>query len=352
MLELPRADTPRVSVLIPVSGDPKVIELLRACLDHLGRCAGEAPFETLLLLNDVSDEVRSWVERHVRGARVLHSEVNLGLAGGLHLLRSEARGELLVSIHQDTEVEQGWLRALVDAADARPDAGAIGSLVLDPDGVTVQAAGWMLCADGSTFPPWWGGPAPSRGAFAGCDASGVDYLPSSAVMLRADAWDRFGGPEESLYPAYYVDVDLAMGVRSLGRSVLLEPRSVARHHRGSATTMPFRSFVAGRNGRIFARKWAPWLERFLAPSELAHGMGPALERARLEAEGCRRAWRASGASASPAHAVAPVVDRQELERRCREHARAVHAEYVAFLEARVATLERELASRSPRIASS
>ena len=350
MLELPRADAPRVSVLIPVSGAAEVIDLLRACLDHLGRCAGEAPFETLLLLNDVSDEVRSWVDRHVRGARVLHSEVNLGLAGGLRLLRSEARGELLVSIHQDTEVEQGWLRALVDAADARPDAGAIGSLVLDPDGVTVQAAGWILCADCSTFPPWWGGPAPARAAFAKRDASGVDYVPSSAVMLRADVWDRFGGPEERLYPAYYVDVDLAMGVRSLGRSVLVEPRSVARHHRGSATTVPFRNFVVGRSGAIFARKWAHLLEQFLAPSELTHGVGPALERARLEAERLRLAWDARGSSGTTSPAATPIVDRQELERRCREHARAVQAEYVAFLEARVATLERELASRPPGIA--
>lgn len=348
-LELPRADAPRVSVLIPVSDGARVIDLLRACLQHLGGCAGEAPFETLLLLNDVSDEVRSWVERHVRGARVWLSDVNLGLAGGLRLLRSEARGELLISIHQDTEVEQGWLRSLVETADARRDAGLIGSLLLESDGVTVQAAGWILCAEGSTFTPWWSGPPPRREAYAGQAPFGVDYVPSAALMVRSEVWDRFGGADERLYPGFYVDVDLAMGTRSLGRSVLLEPRSVARHHRGSATSLPFRRFVSLRNRAIFAKKWAGLLERFVREETVAQGVRPALERARLEAERCRLEWPSQSPRPTRELAASAFVDPDELERRCREHERAVRAEYLAFLEGRVAALEEELARRPPSV---
>jgi GT2 family glycosyltransferase len=353
-VDLPLSSEPRVSVLIPVRGGARTIGLLSACLRQLAGCAGEAQFETLLLLNQVSGEVKSWVERSVRGARVLTSDVNLGLAGGLLMLRRPARGELLISIHQDTEVEAGWLRALVDTADERPEAGAIGSLVLEPDGVTLQAAGWVMCADGATFPPWWGSDVPTREAFEGRDAHGVDYSPSSSLLLRAEVWDAFGGPDERLYPAFYVDVDLAMGVRSVGRSVLVEPRSVARHHRGSATTQRFRSFLAERNQKLFLAKWSKLLDRFLPRSALDEGVGRLVQRAADEAERYREAWSAPPAEASQrVVAGPPPLDQRELERRCVEHERDVRNEYVTSLESRVAALEHELTSRpSPSTATS
>jgi O-antigen biosynthesis protein len=347
-VDLPLSAEPRVSVLIPVRGGARTIGLLSPCLRQLAGCSGEAPFETLLLLNQVSGDLGSWVDRSVRGARVLTSDVNLGLAGGLLLLRSHASGELLISIHQDTEVEAGWLRALVETADERPEAGAIGSLVLEPDGVAVQAAGWVLCADGSTFPPWWGSDLPTRAAFEGRPAHGVDYAPSSSLLLRAEVWDAFGGPDERLYPAFYVDVDLAMGVRSVGRSVLVEPRSVARHHRGSATTQGYRSFLAERNQKLFLSKWSKLLDRFLPRGAVDEGVGRLVQRAADEAERCREAWPSRPAEASERVVAAPPpLDQRELERRCVEHEREVRNEYVTFLESRVAVLEHELTSRPP-----
>jgi GT2 family glycosyltransferase len=352
--DLPRSAEPRVSVLIPVRGGAGTIALLDACLRQLVRCAGEAPFETLVLLNEASAELTSWVARSVRGALILSSEVNLGIAGGLRLLRDHARGELLISLHQDAEVETGWLRALVATADARPDAGAVGSLVLEPDGVTAQSAGWILCADCATFPPWWGGATPTRAAFEGRSAFGVDYTPSSSLLVRAETWDASGGPDERLYPGYYVDVDLAMGIHSLDRSVLVEPRSVVRHHRGSATTQPFRSFVAARNRAIFQAKWTHLLERFVPRHEIDEdpvgGIARAVERAAATADRCRREWpRRDTRSESTTRIDAAPLDQALLERRCREHQRAVHSAYVAWLESRVAGLERELASRPPSL---
>jgi GT2 family glycosyltransferase len=348
LLDLPLSSEPRASVLIPVRGGARTIGLLDACLRHLAACAGEAPFETLLLLNQASGDVRSWVEHSVRGVRVLTSDVNLGLAGGLLLLRSQARGELLISVHQDTEVERGWLRALVETADTRPDAGAIGSLVLDPDGVTVQAAGWVMCSDGLTFPPWWGNATPTREAFESRGAHGVDYAPSSSLLLRAQVWDAFGGPDERLHPAFYVDVDLAMATRSGGRSVLVEPRSVARHHRGSATTQRFRSFLGERNRQLFLSKWSHLMDRFLPWSDAGDGVARLVERAADEAERNRVAWSSCPAEASgPAVAAAAPLDPQELERRCVEHEREVRGAYIEFLEGRVAELERDQASRPP-----
>ena len=77
------------------------------------------------------------------------SPANLGMAGAGNRGRSRARGEFLVTLHDDAEVEPGWLAALVQAADAHPEAGAIGSKILGFDG-RLQAAGFIIWRNGRT----------------------------------------------------------------------------------------------------------------------------------------------------------------------------------------------------------
>jgi hypothetical protein len=104
--------------------------------------------------------------------------------------------------------------------------------------------------------------------------------------------------------------------------------------------------VAERNRAFFLAKWQCLLERFLPPSEVAGGAGPLVARAAQEAARCREAW-ATRAPARPApHGAAPLVDQPALERRCIEREHELRRAYVAFLEDRVAALEREL-TRAP-----
>ena len=65
--------------------------------------------------------------------------MNRGFAGGCNLAAREARGEYLIFLNDDTQVEGGWLEALIQAADEQPLAGAVGSRVLNRDGGTMLA---------------------------------------------------------------------------------------------------------------------------------------------------------------------------------------------------------------------
>ena len=57
----------------------------------------------------------------------------------------------MVLLNDDAIVEPGWLDWLVQTADTRPDAGAVGGFVLFPDG-RIQEAGSVIWNDGSTMP--------------------------------------------------------------------------------------------------------------------------------------------------------------------------------------------------------
>ena len=217
-LVLPASPSPRVSVIIPAAAKPG---LLLACLHSLARHGPrEIPFETIVVLNAASGEAEARLDETVTGLRWVSSPVNLGLAGAGNRGRSLARGEYLVLLHDDAEVEPGWLEALVETADRHPEAGAVASQVLFPDD-RLQSAGMILWRDATTSTPWLGAP-PSPSAFD--RPRPVDYSGSCSLLVRAATWDAVGGLEERFYPAYFVDVDLAMAVRRHGQLVLYEPR--------------------------------------------------------------------------------------------------------------------------------
>ena len=275
-LTLPSPSAPRVSVIIPAAARP---ELLYACLRSLAMHGPRRiPFETLVVLNAPASAAEALLAATVTGVRIVSSPVNLGLAGAGNRGRALARGEYLVLLHDDAEVEPGWLEALVAAADAHSKAGAVGGKVLHPDG-SLQNAGMILWQDATTAPPWIG-PPPPPSAFDRPRA--VDYCGTSSLLVRAATWDAVGGLDERFFPAYYVDVDLGMAIRRRGQVVWYEPRSVIRHHRGASGDLRFRLFVTNRNRQLFLDKWASALTEHEPRIENSPA---AIERALARAEG-------------------------------------------------------------------
>jgi GT2 family glycosyltransferase len=303
-LVLPDADAPRVSILVPSAAKPG---LLLACLRSLSRNAPRGiPFETIVVLNRDDGERSSRVRSAATGVRVIASRANLGLAGAGNRARREARGELLVLLHDDAEVEPGWLEALVETADRHPEAGAVGGKVLNPDG-SLQNAGMILWRDATTSDAWTG-PVPPPDAFGRLRA--VDYCGTSSLLVRAASWDAAGGLEERFYPAYYVDVGLAMAIRRNGQVVLYQPASRIRHHRGASMETGFRHWVGARNRRLFLSLWEKELEE---QEPFVAGSAEAIARALSRAERAAATIRARGA----ARASGPprLVNVAEQERR-------------------------------------
>ena len=288
------------------------------------------PLEIVVVLNAADPALQEALDREVIGARVVTTEVSLGFAGGANAGARHARGELLHLLHDDTEVCAGWLEPLIDALNACPDVGAAGSLILDVDG-TVQSAGAILWRNGVTTPPW--AESPPDPAFFGTDPFPVDYCASASVLIRRELWDAIGGVDEELHPAYYVDVDLALAVRSHGRSVVCAPKSRALHERGGTSPMGIRQFASERNRARIVIKWAEDLEG-QEPFEVG---ADALERAKQVT--LRRAASLRPAStAVRAVSESPGVDsvqdqRLLLERRALLRDISVKDAYIAELEA-------------------
>jgi GT2 family glycosyltransferase len=321
-INLPTCAAPRVSVIIPAASTP---ELLGACLDSLARFGSRhIPFETIVVLNEASRDFEAGLREAVTGMEVVASPVNLGMAGSGNRGRSLARGEFLVTLHDDAEIEPGWLEALVETADAHPEAGAIGGKAILPDG-RLQHAGFILWRDSSSSPPWVGR-APAPTAFDRLRP--VDFCGSSSLLVRATAWDTVGGLDERFYPAYYVDTDLCMALRQHRLIVLYQPASRIRHHQSASTTPRFREFLFQHNRQLFLEKWGATLgnQEPRDKNSLA-----AIERALARAEAFAELCRSEGIVATDPPPKRVPFDLVEQERRHFEMSRALQKAYVAHL---------------------
>ena len=333
---LPSSLEPRVSILIVTARQPR---LLARCLESLTRCGSAVPFETIVVLNDALPEVDALVRERVSGATVIASSLPLGLAGGSNRARAAARGELLVLFHDDAEAEPGWLDALVATIDAHPEAGAVGSRMFHPDG-TPQSLGCVLWSDGSA---WALGGGPGSLLPASETTASADYCGSSSLLVRAATWDAIGGADERFYPAYYVDVDLCLGIWTLGQAVLCTPASRVRHHKSASTEPRFRELLYRRNQQLLREKWREELLAFEPP---APGSTEGLQRAVERAQARWRKARKDRVSV-PATTTTPF-DPAAQERRVLEIALDLQSAWAADLRAELAVL-RERAEVLARI---
>lgn len=330
-ITLPRPDVPRVSIIITSSIRT---DLLYSCLQSLVRFGPkDIPCETIVVLNEADARTEEELRAAVDGAEFVRSPVNLGLAGAANLGRSLARGEFLALLHDDAEVLPGWMEALVEAADAHPEAGAIGGMVLNPDG-SLQNVGSILWQDAQTSPRL-AGDASAAAAFDRIEA--VDYCGTASLLVRTAAWDAIGGSEEQNYPAYYVDVDLCLSLWQAGAAVLCQPKSLIHHQRSASTRSVFRHFVVLRNREHFRHKWAAALQQ----QEPFDNNAPAsIARAHARAQAAWERCRAAGLvpKGNP-RAFDPV--RQIDEHRAR--AQTLQEAYVAHIKNAVEEIEADRA---------
>jgi N-acetylglucosaminyl-diphospho-decaprenol L-rhamnosyltransferase len=229
------ASSPRLSIVIPTH-DTR--ELTLACLASIFRSA-VAGLE-VLVVDDASQDgtaeaVRErfptvLLQRHETAQRFTRA-ANGGLA--------RARGEILLLLNSDTEIEQNGLVELLAVFAREPKLGIAGALLHYPDG----------------SPQWSGGREPSLAWFFAL-ASGlpallgrsrlyrrlkplaapgpvaVDWVTGAAMALRRQVWEA-AGPLDEGFRFYVQDLDFCLRARRAGWPAAVRPELRVLHHHGA-----------------------------------------------------------------------------------------------------------------------
>jgi GT2 family glycosyltransferase len=236
------------------------IEYTFQCLRSVFQEVDLAETEIIVVDNGSRDEtarVLSYLEGFVR---VITIEQNAGFLDACNLGARAARGRYLILLNNDIVLLPGWLAPLVATVEADPEVGAVGSMYIYPNGI-LQDAGSIVWKDGESMHYGWGrSPEDKRFNFA----REVDYCPGASFLIRKELFDQLGGLDRRYAPAYYEDVDLCFGVRSLGYKVVYQPLSRVIHHEGitlgTNVNTGFKRFQVV-NREKFYEKWRDLLER-------------------------------------------------------------------------------------------
>lgn len=246
---------PEVSIIIPVYNQfGYTYNCLKAILEH----TVGVEYEVIVADDCSTDQVRE-LERVVTGITVLHNEKNLKFLMNCNQAAQYAKGEYILFLNNDTQVQPNWLRPMVELFEKKKDVGMVGSKLVYPDGC-LQEAGGILWKDGSA---WNYGHYKNPTGPEYCYVKEADYISGASIMIRASLWKEIGGFDEEFAPAYYEDTDLAFEVRKHGYKVFLQPASVVVHFEGVSngtdTSTGLKNYQIVNHDKFY-KKWKEVLE--------------------------------------------------------------------------------------------
>jgi len=230
--------------------------LLKECLDSVF-AQSMKDFEVILVDNASTDGSVEFVRKNYPKVKLALNRSNLGFAEGNNIgIRAAFPGsDCIALLNTDARPEKNWLKALVSAAEAHPEAGSFTPKIVFQDG-RINSAGHELFRTGEVRNI--GVFERDEGQFGkGMEVFGV---PATACLYRRKMLEeaRLGNDYfDPAYFAYYEDADLDFRAASLGWKALYVPSATVVHLLGASGTSPVQAYFIERNRRRFFLKNFP-----------------------------------------------------------------------------------------------
>lgn len=269
----------KLSIVIICWNDLKVIA---DCLHSIVERTHVTEFEIIVSDNGSTDGSVEFIRKHFPVAQIIENKANLGFAKGNNIGIRASKGEYVLIINPDTHVHEGALDRWVEFADRRPEAGAFGCRVLNPDGSYQQSARPFPTARGellaALYMRWLAFISDSFGSdsyagWKGDTEREIDWQSGCCLMVRGALLNQLGGFDEQFF-YHYEEVDLCRRVWDAGYSIVYTPEASITHLGGqSVSRFPIRfelercrnryrffyKYYGKRGARQCRRAWLVWL---------------------------------------------------------------------------------------------
>jgi GT2 family glycosyltransferase len=251
---------------------------LQECIAGL-RIQTRQDFEIIVIDNSGQDLVR---QLNLDGARVISMPGNAGFGAAINRAYEQSSAPFLITLNDDAVPCQGWLAALVAAAESDPRVGMCASQVrLEEE--SLDSAGMLIYGDGSSKQRGHGEPA------ARYPNQEDVLLPSaSAALYRRAMLEQIGLFDEHFF-LYCEDTDLGLRARRANWRCLYVPKAVVEHRysHSAGRVSRLKAYYVERNRIFVAMKNFPLRMLLVLP----------LRGTRRYVEHVRAALRGTGKSA-------------------------------------------------------
>lgn len=218
--------------------------------------------EIIVADNGSSDGSIQWINENHKSVRIISLGENYGFAGGYNLAISRIEADYFVLLNSDIEVTEGWLQPLVSFLENNPGHASCQPKVLSfgrkeyfehagAAGGYIDKYGYPFCR-GRIFDYI----EKDNGQYN--DTRDIFWSTGACMVVRADAWKRCGGFDESFF-AHMEEIDLCWRFHKAGYRVGYIPGSVVYHVGGGALpyNSPRKLYLNFRNSLFFLYKNLP-----------------------------------------------------------------------------------------------
>lgn len=238
------------------------VDLLVPCIDSIRRTmASPAETEIVIVDNGSTDPVTlSYLRRAERdpGIRIVTIDDDFNWSRLNNIAAASCDSDLLLFLNNDTEIQTRGFDEILRQHLARPGIGALGCLLLYPDG-TVQHAGTAIGTGGVAAHIGVGDlPEAVAGTFNRLTRR-VGAVTGAFLAMRRETFDVVGGFDEKSLKITLNDVDFCLNVAKRGLAVIYTPTIVCLHHenasRGDDTTDMAKEARAEVERAAFRQRW-------------------------------------------------------------------------------------------------
>jgi GT2 family glycosyltransferase len=223
----------------------KTPHLYRHLLKGLAEARPAFPYELFFVDNDSRDGSPDMVREKYPWAKVLASERNRGLGGGLNMALGQAQGKYVCYLNPDLTIFSGELDRWVEWMEQHPEVGVSGPRIVSPDntdqdscyrfpGLLTPLLRRTVLGKLSVAKPHL-----EKYLMKGLNREveqEVDWVLGAAFLIRREILEQLGRFDERFF-LYFEDTDLCRRVWSAGHKVMYTPvaRFVHYHQRESRT---------------------------------------------------------------------------------------------------------------------
>jgi GT2 family glycosyltransferase len=251
----------------------KTPQLLARCLDSMSK--DHEKFEIWVVDNNSGDESVEMLRTRFPYVKVIANDDNLGFSKACNQAIPDSKGQYVLLLNPDTEIEPDAVTILAQFLDTHPECGAVGPKVLNSDGSlqlacrrafpSPAAAFYRITYLSRIFP---NNPTFSQYNFSSADPNEqleVDALSGSCMMVRRQAIDQVGLLDEDIF-MFGEDIDWCWRIKQAKWKVFYVPESVIYHvHGASSRLRPVGATINLHKGmEVFYKKhlaqkyWAPF----------------------------------------------------------------------------------------------
>lgn len=217
-----------------------VTQLLRNCLFSIKKYLENVSYEVIVIDNNSTDSSWKNLISEFPEFHFIASETNDGFAKANNKAIESAKGEYLLILNPDTEIEGLYMNEVLDFADSKPKFGCLGVRMHDANGVFLpeskRSVPDMFNSFEKLFTKFKKNTSKSyyRNDIGEFEIAEVEVITGAFFLIKKAVYNKIGGLDEK-YFMYGEDIDICYTLLNHGYHNYYYGKASILHHKGEST---------------------------------------------------------------------------------------------------------------------